>query len=569
MSPLRALLLALGALACSTRRPPRAADLLLENGRVHTLDPGRPRAEAIAIAGGRIVFVGPTESARGWKGPATRAIDLRGATVLPGFHDAHVHPAGGGLRLGRCDLTDLATAERVLETVRAYAAAHPDLPWIRGGGWDLPLFPGANPHRSLLDSIVPDRPVYLSAADGHSAWVNTRALALAGITRETPDPPTGRIERDPATGEPTGTLREDAADLVAKLLPPSSREERIEGLRRGLAFAARNGITSILDASADEEVLESYRALEGEGPLPVRVLAAIPVDAARGVADVPRLVDLRRRFGSRAVRPIAAKVFVDGVIESGTAALLEPYLDRPGERGIANLEPAPLDALVEALDREGFQLHFHAIGDRGVRMALDSLERARARNGPRDARPHLAHVEMIDPADVARFRRLGAVPNFQPLWACADPYITDLTIPVLGPERSSRLYPIGSLTRAGAPLAFGSDWPVTSIAPLEGIQVAVTRRGPTAGPGPAWLPDEAVDLPTALAGYTSGAAFALFQEEETGTIEPGKSADLVVLDRDPFDVPPEKLHEARVLLTIREGRETHRGSGYVAGQAPR
>ncbi len=533
---------------------------------MHTLDPGRPRAEAIAIAGGSIVFVGSTESARGWKGPATRAIDLRGATVLPGFHDAHVHPAGGGLRLGRCDLTDLPTAERVLETVRAYAAAHPDFPWIRGGGWDLPLFPGANPHRSLLDSIVPDRPVYLSAADGHSAWVNTRALALAGITRETPDPPTGRIERDRATGEPTGTLREDAADLVAKLLPPSSREERIEGLRRGLAFAAKHGITSILDASADEEVLEAYRALEGEGPLPVRVLAAIPVDAARGVADVPRLVDLRRRFGSRAVRPIAAKVFVDGVIESGTAALLEPYLDRPGERGIANLEPAPLDALVEALDREGFQLHFHAIGDRGVRMALDALERARARNGPRDARPHLAHIELIDPADVGRFRRLSAVGNFQPLWAYADPYITDLTIPVLGPERSSRLYPIGSLSRAGAPLAFGSDWPVTSIAPLEGIQVAVTRRGPTAGPGPAWLPDEAVDFPTALAGYTSGAAFALFQEKETGTIETGKSADLVVLDRDPFDVPPPQIHQVRVVLTLREGRETYADSGFRPGR---
>jgi hypothetical protein len=538
---------------------------VLRGGAVFPRAPDPVRAQAVGIAGGRIVFVGSDEDARAWTGPRTRAIDLRGAMVLPGFHDAHAHPADGGLRLARCDLTGLASVERVLEAVRAYAEGHPSEPWIEGEGWDLPLFPDANPHRSLLDAIVSGRPVYLVAADGHSAWANTRALAIAGITRETPDPPAGRIERDPATGEPTGTLREDAMALVSRRLPPTSREERLEGLRRGLAFAARHGITSLLDAGADGETLEAYRSLEREGALPVRVVAAIPVRAAEGIAAVSRLVELRRRFRTRLLRPIGAKIHLDGVIESRTAALLEPYADRPGERGGARFEPAALDALVAPLAREGFQLHFHAIGDRAVRMALDSIERVRLRPGSRGVRPHLAHLELVDPADVARFARLGAVANFQPLWAYADPYITELTNPVLGPERSSRLYPIGSLVRAGARVAFGSDWPVTSIDPLEGIQVAVTRRGPADGAGPAWLPDERVDLPTALAGYGASAAFALHQERETGTIEPGKAADLVVLDRNLFELPAERIHEARVLLTLFEGRETYRDPAFDRG----
>ncbi|HSE52809.1 MAG TPA: amidohydrolase, partial [Gemmatimonadales bacterium] len=539
---------------CGTNRP---ADLVLLQGAIHPRAGDTVTVEALAVRDGLIVYAGSSEGAQASIGERTRVIDLAGKMVLPGFHDTHMHPRGG-VGLGEPRLEDLESREAILDSVRSYATAHPELPWIRGRGWQLPVFPGANPRKEWLDSVVADRPVYLSAADGHSAWVNSRALALAGVTGETPDPPNGRIERDPRTGEPSGTLRESAAELVARHLPRRTAQEIEAGLRRALAMANAFGITSLYEADADPELLAAYAELDRAGLLTARVKAALSTDPRAGPVQVDSLRAWRGRYaGTRYFSPRAAKIFVDGVIEAKTAALLAPY-EGSLERGEPNLSPGALDTLVATLDAAGFQVHTHAIGDRAVRMSLDAFAFARRHNGPRDARPMIAHLELIDSADIARFATLGVVPSFQPLWAYADSYIRDLTEPVLGPARSRWLYPIGSVSRAGAPLAAGSDWSVSSMNPLQAIQVAITRRPPDATTGPAWLPEQRVSLATMLTAYSEGGAWAAGEESRLGTLEVGKAADLIVLDRHLYRIPPGEIHGAKVLLTLLEGREVWR-----------
>jgi hypothetical protein len=456
----------------------------------------------------------------------------------------------------------LGTKEDIFAKVKAYAAANPGLPWVTGGGWDLPVFPQANPKKADLDALVPDRPAVLDAADGHSAWANSRALALAGITRDTPDPAGGRIERDPETGDPTGTLRESAAGLVERHIPGLAPADYIKGLRAGLELAGRYGIASIIEASAGPELLDAYAVLDRSGELSVRVLASLHVDTDRGVSEVGRLAGLRRRYSGPRLKSTAAKIFVDGVMEPHTAALLEPYLDRPGDRGKPLLNAEAFNTLARALDLAGFQIHVHAIGDRAVRMALDAFAAAGRANGFRDMRHHIAHLELVDPADIPRFKRLGVAANFQPLWAYADAYITDLTLPILGPGRSRWLYPIGSVAMTGAVIAGGSDWSVSSLNPLEAIEVALTRRGPGDSPGEAWIPEERVDLETMLRAYTVNGAWLSRDERTRGSLEPGKAADIIVLDRDLHGIPPSEISRARVLLTLLEGREVFRDASF-------
>lgn len=534
---------------------PPPATLVLRGGVVRTMDPARPLAEAVAVSGKRIVFVGGAAEAARYIGPATRVLDLAGRAVVPAFQDSHIHLATGGVELGLCDLNDLATRDEILARVGEYAAAHPGEAWIVGGGWALPAFPEANPGKEDLDRLVPGRPACLSAADGHSVWVNSAALRLAGITAATPDPPGGRIERDPRTGEPTGTLRESAAELVEKLVPPLGPAAFREGLLRAQALANRFGITSIIEASASPEILDAYADLDRRGELTVRVLASIEVDPKRPPdEEATRLTRLRDAYRTPHLRASAAKIFADGVLESHTARLLEPYLDRPGDRGPLDIEPAVFGRLASALAAAGFPLHVHAIGDGAVRETLDAMEEAVRVSGRRDLRPHIAHLELIHPADLPRFRALGVTADVQALWAYPDAYITDLTVPILGPERSARLYPIGGLVRAGARLAGGSDWSVSSMNPLDAIQVGTTRRAPDAEPGPAWLPEEVVPLEILLAAYTVNGAWLSGEENDRGRLAAGLSADLVVIDRDPFAVPLSGIHDLRVLLTLFEGR---------------
>jgi predicted amidohydrolase YtcJ len=546
----------------STTAAGSAADLVLRGGAVYTVDAARSWASAIAVRDGRIVYVGTDSLPSGMIGPKTELVELAGQMVLPGFQDAHVHPLDSGVDLGECKLDDLTTAVEIVDTIRAYAAAHPDLKWVRGAGWQLPVFPGGNPSKTLLDQAVPDRPAFFYAADGHSAWVNSRALALAKITRATPDPPNGRIERDRRTHEPSGTLREDAAELVADLLPERTDDELSAGLERAEKEANRFGITTVFEADAREPELKTYAAADRAGKLTFRVIAASHVGEAAGDSLITRLEDWRKRYTATHVHPIAAKIFADGVIEARTAALLAPYLDRPGDSGSPNYDSTTLTRLAVDLDRAGFQIHVHAIGDRAIRMTLDALEQARRMNGVRDSRPGIAHLELIDPADIPRFRRLGVIANFQPLWANGDEYLTKLTEPALGPARSRWLYPIASVARTGAVVAAGSDWSVSSLNPLDGIEMGITHREPDSPKQKPWHPDERVDLATMIAMYTINAAYANHQERETGSIEVGKAADLVILDRNLFAIPPEQIHYAQVVRTILEGRTVYRRGGH-------
>lgn len=542
----------LGALACR----PRPADWVLRNAAVYTMAT-QQRAEAIAVRDGRIVFVGGNAGADRLIGDSTEVLDLGGRMVLPGFHDTHMHPAGG-LSLAECHVEGLGR-QAILDSIASCARSRPDAAWVRGRGWELPAFPNANPRKEWLDAIVPDRPVYMRAADGHSVWVNTRALGIAGITRDTKDPANGRIERDPVTGEPTGTLRESAGDLVAEHLPPYTDEERKAGLERAVALANSLGITTLHDASAGPEMLAAWAELDRMGEVTARVIAAQYVSPEEGLEQVDSLVAWRERYaGTRYFRPDAAKFFADGVIEAKTAALLAPYLNSGDTAGVPTYRQGQLDSLVAGLDAAGIRIHIHAIGDRGIRMGLDAIEHARHLNGTRDNRPIMAHLELFDPADIPRFKTLGVIASFQPLWAFADPYITELTVPVLGPERSRWLYPIGTMVKSGAVVAAGSDWTVSSMNPLEAIQVAMTRRGPTDSAGPPWIPEEAVDLTTMLVAYTRNGAWAAGDERTTGTLEVGKAADLIVLDRDLYDIPTTEIHRARVLLTLLAGKQVYR-----------
>lgn len=573
------LLISLGFLSCKSNQSsrPQTADLVLRNGAIYTTDAARSWAPALAISGGAIVYIGDDTGAGKWIGPQTRVIDLQGKMALPGFHDSHVHPISGGIELGQCNLHGSTSAAEIFQKIRDYAAANPDMQWIVGGGWDLPIFPHANPHKQQLDKLVPDRPAYFVAADGHSAWVNSRALEMAGIDKDTPDPAAGRIERDAKTGEPTGTLRESATDLVSKHLPPVSTEDYLEGARRALHMANRYGITALYEACSPDPILvqsvsseerkndpflEAYAELDRRGELTARVRAAIYVDPARGEAQINELIEKRQKYQGRNLRAEAVKIFADGVIEANTAALLEPYLDKPGDRGKANLEPELFNPLVARLDREGFQVHVHAIGDRAIRYALDAFENARRMNGERDSRHLIAHLELIDPQDIPRFRQLGVIACFQPLWAYADEYITQLTEPKLGPRRSRWLYPIASVAKTGAVLAAGSDWSVSSMNPLAAMQVAITRHGLEAGNGRPWIAEERVDVQTMLEAYTMAGAYANFQEKVTGALEVGKAADLIVLDRNLFECAPQDIHRATVLLTLLDGKEVFRHDNF-------
>jgi len=537
------------------------ADLVLENAAVYTMDGVRSWADAVAVAGGRIAYVGNTAGAEKLRGPDTKVLDLGGTMVLPGFQDSHIHLISGGMGLKECDLSGITSQEEIFRKIKAYADANRGKTWVIGQGWDLPAFPEANPTRDMLDKLIPDRPALFSAMDGHSSWVNSLALRIAGVTKETPDPKDGRIERDKRTGEPSGTLREGAQDLVARLIPPSTDQDYEDGLQAGMDEANAFGITSILEANADDKDMETYGKFDRLDKLTVRVFASLSVDPAKGLGQIPGLVAKRARYDGRLLRAGSVKIFADGVLESRTAALLAPYLDRPGYRGIPNLDPAAFNPLAAALDKEGFQIHVHAIGDWAIRMTLDALEYAARMNGRRDARHHIAHLELIEPEDIPRFRRLGVAANFQALWAYADPYIVKMTEPALGPARSRWLYAIGSVVRSGAMIVGGSDWPVTSMNPLDAIQVAVTRRGLDDAGGRAWIPEEVVDLPTMLAAYTINGAFLSRQERTTGSIEAGKAADLVILDRNLFEIPTSDIHKVRVLRTFLDGREVFRAAG--------
>jgi predicted amidohydrolase YtcJ len=540
------------------------ADLVFTGGPVHTVDAARSRATAVAVRGERIVAVGH-EEVRELIGPRTDVIDLAGRLLVPGFQDAHVHPVGGGLELGQCDLSGAVTLEEYRRRIRAYADANPALPWITGGGWSMETFPGGTPTREQLDEVVPDRPAYLVNRDHHGAWANTRALELAGVTAGTADPADGRIERD-AAGGPAGMLQEGAMRLVGELVPRPTADELVAALLRAQALLHSYGITAWQDAivggnPVTADAAPAYAAAVRDGSLTARVVGALWWDRTRGAEQIPELVEWRERLTGGRLRATSVKIMQDGIAENHTAAMLGPYLTGCGcastNAGISFVDPEALRAYVTELDARGFQVHFHALGDRAVREALDAVEAARTANGWSGTRPHLAHLQVVHPDDVARFRTLGAVATVQPLWAVHEPQMDDLTIPFLGAERAAWQYPFGDLVRAGATLAAGSDWPVSSADPIQGMHVAVNRRPPDAAEDvPVFLPGQRLDLGAALAAYTAGSAH-VNHLDDTGTIEPGRLADLAVLDRDPFAGPADEIAATRVLQTYVGGDRVH------------
>lgn len=542
------------AATTSEQRTP-AADLVIRNARIYTQNPEQPEASSVAVVDGAIVAVGDDAATAMFVADSTRVIDAEQGMLLPGLHDAHVHPLSSGAALLGCSLSDAASEEAILQGLQACATDTADDEWLVGLDFNLGLFPNGNPNKASLDALFPERPVYLAAADGHSAWVNSRALALAGITADTPNPPQGVIERDPATGEATGTLRETAQALVSDLLPETAPEDDIAALRAAVAFMHSKGITSFIDAAVGEQHWRAYRSLAAAGDLRARVRTSLThgTFSQHPGDEFDAVLARRGEYAGEQVNTDAVKLFVDGVLEGETAALVTPYLGDDPHRGEINFDPEELKDIVTRLDAMGLQVHVHAIGDRGVRIALDAFEAARARNGERDNRHHIAHLQLVHPEDIPRFAELNVSTTFQALWAYPDSYITEINLPAVGAERVDRMYPVRSLQRAGARIVGGSDWSVSSVNPLDAIETALRRQDPDSIVEGTLNAAESVTLGTMLAAYTRNAAWLMHQEDTVGSIEVGKRADLVMLDRDLYRIPVEDINTTAVRMTLFDG----------------
>jgi predicted amidohydrolase YtcJ len=491
--------------------------LVLHGAKVYTADRARPWAEALVIQDGRIAFVGGDAGALAFAGPKARSIDLRGRMVLPGFHDSHLHPMTGAMRLLRCRLEESHTPQDIYTAVHMCAGAGVPGKWLLGNGWSPQVL---KPTLQKLDELVPDRPALLTTEDGFTGWVNTRALTIAGVDA------------------PSGIVKDAQLEQIKRHVPRPSEAQYREALKRSTAIANQFGITSLVDASADAAVLEAYRAADRAGELTVRVVAAQRIDPRRGSEQIDELLKERDRSRGRRLRADAAKFFLDGEIDQHTAAMLEPYAGAPTERG-PQIPQQALNALVLRLDAEGFLIHMHAMGDRAVRAGLDAIEEAIRLNGPRDRRHQLAHIGVASPDDIQRFGRLGVAANFQPLWMQPSDEAWAPTRAALGPERIPWMYPMASIAEHGGRILASSDWPAPSMNPLDAIAVATKY----------------LSLEQVLAAYTSNAAWAARGD---GTLEVGKVADLVVLDRNLFEAGP----QARVLLTLLDGEPVYKAPGF-------
>ncbi len=535
------------------------ADLVLTGGRIFTADAARTWAEAMAVRDGRIVALGGDNAVKLLVGPRTRVIALRGRTVTPGFGDSHVHPPMGGLARIQCELHDARGLDEYLGIVKAYADANPDAGWILGGGWNLADFPGGIARREDLDRVVPDRPVYLPNRDGHDAWVNTRALELARIDRDTPDPVSGRIARDEG-GTPSGTLHEGAMTLVEALVPAPDAALIRRAILESQRWLHGLGITNWQDAWVTPDMEGVYIDLAAAGELTARVVGGMWWERDQGLDQIEGFVERRAKGVVGRFAATSVKLMCDGIVENQTASMTEPYFDVHGHqtanRGMDFIGPEVLKEAVTRIDALGLQPHFHALGDRAVRQALDAVEAARRANGWSDTRPHLAHLQVVHPDDMPRFRQLGAMANAQPLWAVLEDQMEELTLPVLGPVVSARQYPFRSLRRHGATLVMGSDWSVSTPDPFLQMEVAVTRVSPDNRTAEPFLPEERLELVDILTAATAGSAY-VNHLDEAGWLEVGRLADFAVLDRDLFDAGSGPIGETHVTGTFIEGVAVH------------
>jgi len=552
------------------RIPTIPADVVIRDAAVYTLNPEQPWAEAIAIRDGRIVLVGSLEDVDAMVGTKTMVISHAGGMVLPGFQDAHLHPYTSGIDQFDCsmDLQPMVPETYVAKARECYETMS-DREWITGGGWNLTAFgPNPIPNKSLLDAVIPDKPAVFTSSDGHTAWVNSAALKAAGITAETPDPENGRIDRDPVSGEPVGSLQESAMYLVSSLVPPPPEKQRNDGLRYALDYLHSLGITAMQEASISPDpedplqALATYRAFADRDELDMHTVLSLRWDNRKGLDQIPGFIAAREKYDGGLIRASTVKIFLDGVVEPSTAALLEDYADQPGFKGELQVSQEVLNEAVAQLEAEDFQVHIHVIGDGAVRAALDAFAYARYRNGKSMSRHHLAHAQFIHPDDLSRFAELDVTATFSALWAGGeDEFLSVLTLPRVGAERYRWTYPLQSLIAAGGRVAFGSDWNVSSPDPLQAIETAVTRGNVSDPAIPVFMPQERISLEDALKAATLNSAYVNRLDRRAGSIEVNKLADLVILDRNLFEIEPAEISDAKVLKTLFGGKIVYQATG--------
>lgn len=542
-----------------------AADMMVLHGKLYTIDPHQPWAQALAIRDGRIIAVGSDKEIQAYQGPSTQIIDAKNRVIFPGFADDHVHFMAASMRLTQVRLDGAASVAEMQKRVKEFAEAHPKAAWILGSGWMYSAFGfSAVPDKKYLDEVVPDRPVFLLAYDHHSAWANSKALEIAGITSETLDPPNGKIVRDPNSGAATGMLKEfPASGLVERVVPEPTREERLKALRLGMREANRFGVVRVHSASGDTPQLELYNELLRQGELTVRFYMANLIRPPQLTPEVIREVEENRRKNhDEWIDAGAIKFLGDGVIEAHTAAMLEPYSDDPSTSGHLNWDPTEYKKAVIELDRRGFQIFTHGIGDRTIRGALDAYEEAAMVNGTKDARHRIEHIEDPSAADIPRFGKLGVIASMQPLHALPNDNNLHVWARNVGPERAKRSWPWHSIMNSGGRVCFGSDWSVVTINPWPGIQLLLTRETAEGTPPGGWNPEQRISLKDAIEGYTLGVAYAGHREKTEGSLEKGKVADLIVVSQDPFHTAKEKIGQTEVLLTIVGGKIVYRASSW-------
>ncbi|MEJ8819982.1 amidohydrolase [Lacibacter sp. H407] len=540
-----------------------AVDLVVLNGRIFTGNEQQPFAEAMAVRKNRIVAIGTTVDIKAMIGSSTKQYQLNGKLVIPGFNDAHIHFLSGSLGLSTVDLNQSKTPEEAVAEVVKYAKKNPSAKWITGLGWQYTIFPGGMPTKEMLDAVISDRPVYIRAYDGHSAWVNSKALQLAGITKETSYTGFGSIVKD-AKGEPTGALSEGAMQLVAKFIPPITREEKLAAIKKGLQYAASLGITSVQNASGSIDEFELYNELYTKGELTLRYAAAFSANKNTKPEDIAQYVQLKNKFkGNRMLTADAIKFMLDGVIESHTAVMMDDYSDAGEDGKTKNGTFAlPLETyrlLVSAFDKAGFRIYTHAIGDRSVHEALNAYEAAQKQNNSTGTRHRVEHIEQCKPEDVQRFLQLNVLPSMQPIHA--DPATIAVWAKAVGEQRLPFSFAWQSMLQSKATLVFGSDWPACiDLNPIHGLHVAANRQTTDGLPTGGWIPQQRIGMKEALLAYTNAGAYSSFEETDKGKLLPGYLADFVVLSQDLFSIPTAAIHQTNVLLTVVDGREVFKAA---------
>lgn len=538
------------------------ADTILTNARIYTVDKRQPWAQSVAIRDGRIVAVGPAAAVARTKGPATKIVDLGGRLVLPAFGDAHAHPLFGALSKTRCALHDGKSVDDYKRIIAKCVADTPGTGTVYGVGWEDALFPpNGVPNKAILDAISTTRPLIFDSVGGHTNWVNSRALELAGITKDTPNPVNGTIDRDPATGEPVGSLQESAQGLVAKLIPPPTDADYQNSilytakLFNSLGIVAWNDAGVEFDDAGGSRMVDAYRAVKDAGNLTTYVSVSLKWKNERGMDQFPGLLKAAERANALGIPTHTVKFYVDGVIPQKTAYMLAPY-EGDTQRGAPQIAPEMLEQAVTATDAKGMHAFLHAIGDGGVRLSLDAVEAARKTNGTKPTYHMVTHLNVVDPADQPRFGKLDTYAQFQPTWSSWYPYM-ELTETAIGKKRMEYIYPAGSIVRAGGKLAYGADWPVATANPIEGLEVAVTRKAAGDPKAKPLVASEGVTLAEAIESHTLNVAVVNGMAQFTGSLETGKNADLVVLDQDIFKLPVHQISKAKVLVTLFQGKAVY------------